>query len=80
VEVVGHDLRPPTRSMDGCGVDLEEFLRIDCTIVLLQDVRPKLGGPVDPPQVRSEGSTASTVRSNVIIAGGAALPLVSPPE
>jgi hypothetical protein len=35
VEVVSHDLRPPTRNLDSRGVDLKELLRVDGTIVLL---------------------------------------------
>jgi hypothetical protein len=76
VEVVGHDLRPPTCGLDGRGVDLEELLGVDGTIVLLQDIRPDLGEPVDPPQVRSEGPAPSLIGSNVVVTGGAALPLV----
>jgi hypothetical protein len=34
VEVVVRDLRPPARSLEGRGVDLEELLRVDGTIVL----------------------------------------------
>jgi hypothetical protein len=90
VEVVGHDLRLPTLSLDGRGVDLEftlslddrgvdleELLKVYGTIVLLRDIWPELGGRVDPPQVRSEGPTPGPIVSNVIIVGGAALPLVS---
>jgi hypothetical protein len=77
VEVVGHDLRPPTRSLDGRGVDLEELLRVDGTIVLLRDIWSELGGPVDPSQVRNEGPAPGPVGSNVVVAGGAAPPLVS---
>jgi hypothetical protein len=77
MEVVGHELRPPTRILDGRVVDLEELLRVDGTIVLLQDIWPELGGPVDPPQVRSEGPAPGPVGSNIIVAGGAAPPLVS---
>jgi hypothetical protein len=74
VEVVGHDLRPPTQSLDGRGVDLEELLRVDGTIVLLQDFRLEHGGPVDPSQVRSEGPTPGPVGSNVVVTSGAAPP------
>jgi hypothetical protein len=77
VEVVGRDLRPPTRSLDGHGVDLKKLLRIDGTIVLLHDTWLKLGGPVNPSQVRNEGLAPDLIGSNVVVAGLAAPPLVS---
>jgi hypothetical protein len=76
VEVVGHNLRLPTHSLDGRGVDLEELLRVYGTIIFLWDIRTELGGPVDPPQVCSEGPAPGPVGTNVVIAGGAAPPLV----
>jgi hypothetical protein len=60
MELVGHDLRPSTHSLDGHGVDLEEILRVDGIIVLLRDTWPEHGGPVNL-HVRSEGPAPSPV-------------------
>ena len=61
VEVVGHDLGASPRRLDGSREDLEEFLRVDGAVVLLGQIQPELGGPVDPPQGRRESPAAGPV-------------------
>ena len=70
MEVVCHDLGASPLRLDGSGVDLEEFLRVDGSVVLLGQVRSELGGLVDPPQVRLECPAASPVRAGVVVGGG----------
>ena len=71
MEVVRHDLGASSGRLDGGGVDLEEFLRVNGAIVLLGQVWSELGGPVDPPQVRRESPAAGPVWAGVIVGGGA---------
>ena len=70
MEVVRHDLGASPSRLDGGGVDLEEFLRVDGAVVLLGQVGSELGGPIDPPQVRHERPVAGLVRADVIVGGG----------
>ena len=72
MEVIGHDLGASPRSLDGSGVDLEEFLRVVGAVVLLEQVRSELGGPIDPPQARRESPAAGPVRADVVVGGGGA--------
>ena len=71
MEVVRHDLGASSGHLDGGGVDLEEFLQVDGAIVLLGQIRPELGGLVDPPQVLRERLAAGPVRAGVVVVGGA---------
>ena len=61
MEVVRHDLGASPSRLDSRGVDLEEFLRVDGAVVLLGQIQPELGGPVDPPQGRRESPAAGPV-------------------
>ena len=61
MEVVRHDLRASPSRLYGSGVDMEEFLRVDGAVVLLGQIQPELGGPVDPPQGRRESPAAGPV-------------------
>lgn len=61
MEVVGHDLSPSAHDLDGRGVDLEEFFRTNGAIILLVKVRMDLGGPVDPAELRREGSVSCPI-------------------
>ena len=70
VEVVCHDLRASSSRLDGGGVDLEEFLRVDGAVVLLGQVQLELGGPVDLPHVRCEWPGAGPVWAGVVVGGG----------
>ena len=70
MEVVRDDLGASSYRLDGGGVDLEEFLRVNGAIVLLGQARSELGGPVDPPQVCRESLEAGPVWAGVVIGGG----------
>ena len=70
MEVIGHDLGASPRRLDGSGVDLEEFLRVDGAVVLLGQVGSELGGPIVPPQARRESPATGLVRADVVIGGG----------
>jgi len=71
MEVVGNNLLPSPCRLDGGGVDLEELIWVDGAVVLVGQVRTKLGGPVYMPQVRRECPATGPVRADVIIGGEA---------
>ena len=70
MEVVCHELGASSGRQDGGGVDLEELIWVDGTVVLLGQVRLELGGPVDPPQVRRECLAAGPIWAGVVVGGG----------
>ena len=69
MEVVGHDLGTSPGHLDGSGVDLEEFLRVDGVIVLLGQIRPELGGLIDPPQAHRECPATGPIWADVVLRG-----------
>ena len=71
MEVVGHDLGTSSSRLDGDGVDLEEFLRVNGAIVLLGQIGPELGESIHPPQALRECPAAGSVWADVIVGGGA---------
>ena len=60
-------MRISPRRLDGGGVDLEELLGIDGSVILLRQVRTKLGGLVDLPQVRHDAPAPGPVGADVVI-------------
>ena len=70
MEVVGLDLGPSPRCLDGSGVDLEEFLWVDGAVVLLGQVRSELVGPIQPSQVCCECLAAGSVWADAVIGDG----------
>ena len=70
MEVVGYDPGPSPCRLDSGGVDVEELLWVDGVVVLLQQVGPKLHGPVAPPKVYRECPAASPIWADVIVRRG----------